>query len=312
MREKPLAIVVSDIHLSHTPPSARSAEPDWYTAMERTLAELKHLVRLYDNPPVICCGDVFDRWNSSPELINFAIKNLPMMYSVSGQHDQPHHRYDDLRKSAYQTLVEAATICDLPLREPLLVSSSLGPSRRSLCLVGFPYGYEMKPFAGDADGALRVAVAHSYVWTNENNSYKGAPKEKRLTKLRRSLKGYDVALFGDNHTRFLTVLDKCIVLNCGALIRRKMDERQQKPSIALLQEDGSIAFHYLSSTDDDKFVEGLIESAGETSLDSDAFLSELSELNEMEFDFVEVVKRFMDSNKLSDRCRQLLVEVMEQ
>jgi DNA repair exonuclease SbcCD nuclease subunit len=305
-------MVVSDIHLSHNPPAAREAESDWYGAMERTLNELKELIEQCHNPPLICCGDVFDRWNSPPELINFALKHLPIMYAVPGQHDEPHHRYEDLRKSAYQTLVEAGRIVNLLPGVPIMVSSSIGHRRRSLCLVGFPYGFEVKPFVGDADGALKVAVVHSYVWTAEDNSYPGAPKEKRLAKYRKALKGYDVALFGDNHQRFMAESDGCTVLNCGTLIRRKTDERRLKPMVGMLQDDGSLSFLHLRSAAEDKFTEGVAEPDGESVVNTTRFLKELEQLDEMEFDFVEVVKRFIDSNKLSERARRVLVEVMEQ
>src|SRR4051812_12555947 len=63
----------SDIHLSHKPPIARSAEPCWYSAMQRQLDELRS-VALELDVPIFVAGDIFDRWNPPPELINFAIR----------------------------------------------------------------------------------------------------------------------------------------------------------------------------------------------------------------------------------------------
>ena len=108
MPEK-IAILCSDLHLSHRPPLARAREPDWYEAMMHPLDELDDLTG--DNLPVICGGDVFDKWNSPPELINFALAELPgTMESVAGQHDLPHHSWPERRKSAYWTLVESGKI----------------------------------------------------------------------------------------------------------------------------------------------------------------------------------------------------------
>ena len=42
---KVLAILCSDIHLSHNAPVARSAEPDWYIAMKRPLDEIADLAK---------------------------------------------------------------------------------------------------------------------------------------------------------------------------------------------------------------------------------------------------------------------------
>ena len=111
MKKKPVALVCSDIHLCHTRPTSRSAEPDWYEAMARRLHQVDEIAS-YQQVPVLCAGDVFDRWNSPPELINFAIKNMPPMWAVPGQHDLPHHRLDEVHRSglwmrAYQCIKES-------------------------------------------------------------------------------------------------------------------------------------------------------------------------------------------------------------
>ena len=88
---KAMCIACGDIHLSHNPPVARSAEKDWYAAQLRSLSELNSLKSKLQ-VPVVCTGDVFDDgWRPSrcpAELINFAIDNLPFMF--------PSH---DLRKA---------------------------------------------------------------------------------------------------------------------------------------------------------------------------------------------------------------------
>ena len=120
MRQKTrvVAIACADIHLQHTAPICRSGEPDWYAAMARPLEELRGLQENYDCP-ILCAGDVFNHWNNCPpELINWAIKHLPKMYAIPGQHDLPQHRLDDVRKSAYWTMVEAGVIENLPLGLP--------------------------------------------------------------------------------------------------------------------------------------------------------------------------------------------------
>ena len=113
--DKIVAIVCADIHLSSKAPVWRSNEPDWFAAM---LKPLKQLVQLQAELecPVLIAGDIFDRWNASPELINFAMKYLPIVdtYAIPGQHDLPLHNYEDMEKSAYGVLKRAGTIDDFP------------------------------------------------------------------------------------------------------------------------------------------------------------------------------------------------------
>ena len=54
--------------------------------MQRSLEQIRDLQKEFDCP-VICAGDIFDKWNSPPELINFAYDNLPEIYAIPGQHD---------------------------------------------------------------------------------------------------------------------------------------------------------------------------------------------------------------------------------
>ena len=48
--KKVIAILCSDLHLSHVAPVARSAENNWYAAMARALQELRELAEEHDVP----------------------------------------------------------------------------------------------------------------------------------------------------------------------------------------------------------------------------------------------------------------------
>src|SRR5262245_60331644 len=98
----PVAIVASDLHLSHKAPSAR-AEKDWYEVMTEHLTELNQL-KYKLKVTVLYAGDIFDTWDSPAELINFALLYLPRGYAIAGQHDLPHHQMSSIEKSALFTL----------------------------------------------------------------------------------------------------------------------------------------------------------------------------------------------------------------
>ncbi len=193
------AIVCSDIHLQHRPPIARSNEPDWYEAMARPLLEISTLCRIY-SVPLIIAGDVCNRWDSPPELINFAIKMLPKeVYAVPGQHDLPNHRYDRIKKSAYWTLVEAGSITNLEEDKPYYIKE------RNIVLYGFPWNAVLKPrsnAARDGGTAIHIAVVHKYIWI-KGHSFPGARREDRAKTIIGELDGYDAIVAGDNHSGFL-------------------------------------------------------------------------------------------------------------
>lgn len=234
-----VAVLCSDIHIESCP-SWRSAEPDWFAAMVRSLSELKAVAEAHD-VPIVCAGDILTRWYASPELINFAIKHLPGMYSVRGNHDLPNHRHEEYRKSAYCTLVEAGVITDLTERTELHTGVVLHP---------FPWGKKIVPLEHPGHNVIDLAVVHRYIW-KEGCGYVGAPDDCKASAFRQSLRGYDASVWGDNHKGFIVGKPlQHMLMNCGTFFRRHSDEINYRPHIGLLYRDGSIVPHYLDISKD--------------------------------------------------------------
>lgn len=285
---KVVAVLCSDIHLSNRPPIARSAEPDWFAAMERSIRYLAELAGKYE-VPILCAGDVFDKWNSPPELINFALDTLPVLHAIPGQHDLPYHNHNLRHMSAYNTLVGCGKIVDLDASQrinnmyvhPAAWSRTLPPP----CKVG-----------------LNVGVLHRYIW-KKGSGFKGAPEEATVIGMSRTneFNGYKALVFGDNHKGFLThhTVGGNLVsfLNCGTFFRRTIDEINYCPHVGLLHNDGSIQLEYLPC-DKDLFISnddlnGLTEAANI----SNEFLQELESLGDGAIKFSDAVKNFITTHR---------------
>ena len=296
-----LAICISDIHLSHKAPIARSSEDNWYDAMRYPLEQVWQLAdRL--GAIVICAGDIFDDgWRPHkcpPELINFALRYLPPMYAIPGQHDLPHHRRDEIVKSAFWTLVKAGKVV---LIHPEVKPIEIGQLR----LHGFPWGCEIQPNTHPKnDFLLDVAVIHKLIWTNATG-FQGADLDCRIEIYKKKLKGYDIAIFGDNHKGFL----QDNILNVGCLIRRKADEKDYQPTVGLLHSDGTISRHKLDVSQD-KWLE--TEQLGEFAKTTEwnDFLSELRELQDVGINFQHAVEKVMKSSQVSQEVRDVILRAM--
>jgi hypothetical protein len=299
---KTIAIQLSDIHISTCPP-ARANEPDWFAAMARPLDEVKRLVDAY-NCPVLCAGDVFDKYSASPELINWAIDHLPKVIAIPGQHDLPLHSLEDIGRSAFWTLVQANVIT--PIIDP---SDNMVRAGENLVVHGFPYGVNVKPCEMDND--LHVALIHSYVW-NGKHHYPGAPKDQNILEWKDRLAGYDVAVFGDNHDYWNTPLGSTDVFNCGCLIPRKSDERKYKPSVGLLHDNGVVYRHFLDCSQD-KWVDTPESEPIKIEGGMEEFLDGLRELSADSLDFRQAVNRYMEENdkKIGAQIKAILTEAME-
>ncbi len=301
-----IALLVSDIHLSERPPIVRAEEPDWYAAMARSLTELRNLAEEY-GVPIINGGDVVDRWKSSPSLINFAINHLPEMYSVAGQHDLPNHRFEDIEKSAYWTLLECGNINQLAACGTYDLSTSLN-------VLGHSWGMEIvPPLAEDKDkGKIDLLVAHKYVWYGEAK-YPGVSPDQSVVSCKDMFRGYDVALLGDNHKSWKAEIGigGCLVYNPGSFFRRRSDEQDHRPQVGLLKDDKSIEIHYLDVSQDIFEVSSPARLQDKVGIQMDEFLEGLKGLGEEGLDFVEAVKAFLDREGVGTSIRQIIMKAME-
>jgi len=304
------AIFCSDIHLSETAPPARSTEPDWMLAQWRMIQQLNGL-KSDLNCPIICAGDVFDRHNPSPALINWAIAHLPKMIAVPGQHDLSHHRYEDIQRSAYWTLVMAGVIENLSPEcyGGPICGTSIDDSA-SAWLFGFPWDCEPIPVEKEDNAALKIAVSHRFVWSH-GKGYAGAPQDRLDGPTAEMYGGYDVAVFGDNHQGFMRPTEPTI-FNCGCLIRRKANEREYKPRVGLLMGDGHVETHFLDLSGDvwadqpDEEPE-----MAETLEELREFIAELKDADVGIVDFEDSVHRWLAEYDCSDPVRKILLEVTE-
>jgi predicted phosphodiesterase len=300
-----IAILLSDIHLSLNPPISRSVEPDWLEAQGRVLKQVRDLQFKYKSVPIICAGDIFDKWFSPPQLINWAIEHLPYMFAIPGQHDLPLHRYDDIHKSAYYTLVKAKAIRD--------IGNEGYAHTADLTMMGIPWDCNDWPKFNDVfktyPDAIKLAVVHQYVG-KKGHVYTGAPKESHVSYLQKQLSPYDAAVFGDNHSGFLTKVGNCNVLNSGCLIQRKIDERQYNPAVGLLHSDGGITKHFLDVSED-KWVSAEKEAEIKEHPELHDFLEELNSLDCSTLDFKLAVKQFVKTNKVNKNVEQMLLELLE-
>lgn len=298
-----VAVLCSDIHLSHKAPLIRTAEPNWYDAMARPLQQLQ-IIKDFYKAPIICAGDVFDKWNSPPELINFALECLPKMYSIPGQHDLPYHDNDQIEKSAYWTLAQTEKIYHL---EPAVIHVI-----DSFRVVAFPWGHEPAPFE-QGEKYTSLAVVHKYIWMNEQTSYKDAPRAAKIATVRGSLAGYSSAVFGDNHKGFLSTNGLTQVINCGGFMRRNADQLDYRPQVGLLHSSGKISTVLLDCSEDKFLNISAIEEIANTIQGMSEYLTSLKQLmGGCGLDFRTSIERYLHDKKVRKEVAAKIIETLEE
>jgi len=305
MRHEFAAIVCSDIHLSHRKPVFRDPEPDWYEAQRRPLDQIRWLQShvFNDTIPVVIAGDLFDRWNSPPELIGFAMDTLPnWVLALPGQHDLPNHDYSNMQRSAYGVLVKAKRIQHFCMEN--------GPYHiQNAMLYGFPWGFPITSRAGKSKRAegVQIAVCHQFVYQDPKQA-KWAPEESRAmaVKTRIDAEGYDLGVFGDNHQGFRAAG----VFNCGGLMRRTLDQLDYKPRIGLITKTGASVTIYLDTSQDLNIEPGTIVTELVSHMDFSEMIQSIRELGSDGLKFVDIVNGLIRKSEVSEQVRRIVAEVI--
>jgi predicted phosphodiesterase len=240
-----IAIFCSDIHLTLNPPAFRSTEPDWMAAMKWGMKELEWLKKKYECN-IFCAGDLFDTWKVMPELVNWAIINVPYMHAIPGQHDLPYHNTNEMHKSPFTSLVLANKI--KVIDQPKIFRCK----GYDFTVYPFAWGESVQAPKKKLDGQLQIAIAHQYNWIpgycyKEENAFL---RNSKITQDRKELRFYDVIVYGDNHKGFKYKCGKTTVFNCGSFFRRSVDELLYRPRVGLLHASGQMETHYLDISRD--------------------------------------------------------------
>lgn len=291
---KPLAVCCADLHLTLAPPACR-AEKNWKRVQRQALEQLTDIAK---GLPILCSGDIFDKWNVSPELINFALRYLPTgMICVPGQHDLPNHRIADVHRSGYGVLMSSGKIQD--------ISSGRVYQGKGFCVYGFGWEEELKK--PEVCSVVSVALIHRYFWTSAENGYPGAPLENQLDSCWDVLKHYQTVIAGDNHKDFSVRRKGWNFFNCGGFLRRKSDEKNRCPRVGIVYSDGTIK-PVLLDVAKDRFH---LESAKEEVANLHEFLESLKQFEDTSLCFPEMVKKLLREKTITPGAKNVIREIME-
>lgn len=226
------AILCADLHLRDDQPICR--KDDFFKAMIRKMNWLRCLQHELQCP-IICAGDIFDKWKGSPFLLSQVLRWFPdNVIAIPGQHDLPNHDINAINKSSLYVLHRAKRISLFKKysNDEMRIASNAGSENYSTVKVfGFPFGMEIKKFP-IIRCTRSVAMCHTLVCQSKDRLMMklGAVDSKALL---RKLDNIDLIVTGDNHKPFIERLDGRLLVNCGSMMRIEADQVDYKPCVYL-------------------------------------------------------------------------------
>ena len=306
----PVALFCSDIHLSDEVPAARAeTDYEWRVTQFDYIDQIITLANQND-VPIFIAGDIFHTWEVSLRLLNDLMmlisKCKNTIFAIPGNHDLPNHNYSNLYRSAYGSLVLADKIVEIGIHGKI----GLHLKKKVINVWGFPYGtdlIEVEP----AEGEINIAMAHKFCWYGKH-SHKKAEDGNRADNLARQLKGFNAAVFGDNHTGFLHERD-IDIFNCGCMIPRRLPEQLLTPQVGLLYSDAHIKVVQLDKSKD-KWKEKieLPNNPSTSNIDVYSIFEGMESLpSEAKIDYAERVLDLMEQNEIREEVKTIVLNTLD-
>lgn len=215
-------ICASDLHFTFTPPKCREVE-EYIEAQDKKIDFLLDLQRK-EKAPILCGGDIFDRWNASPELLSYLIYKLQEadfpIITIPGQHDLPNHNIKEYDRSGLSVLEASGvlTVIKDP-NAPIAIGQHL--------IFGKPWGLPL-PEAKKLNSES-ILILHEGIYKKE----KPFPNCKWRTSKQviEESPGFKLIVSGDNHKPFTHNIKGSYLINPGSMMRMHADQADFDPRV---------------------------------------------------------------------------------
>lgn len=295
-------IICSDIHYRENIPVART--DDYFQQQRNKIMFIKELQEKYQCP-VLCAGDVFDKWKISPEFESWAIECWPKDFiTIPGQHDLPQHNILNFQKSSLNVLWVAG--------KAVVINYNFERHYEELdgiLISGFPWGVE--PEKAPKGKRFKIALIHTLTVEDDSDfliEKAGATSAKQLMKL---LSGYDLIISGDNHKRFVRESEKQLLINPGSMMRMTADQYDHEPGVYLVNRELEYEFVKFPFLKKEVISREHIEKKEKRDERIEAFVKRIDTDYSISLSFEENLEAFIATNKTRQGVKDIIWEAVD-
>ncbi|MFA5398804.1 MAG: metallophosphoesterase family protein [Methanogenium sp.] len=295
-------IICSDIHYRENIPVART--DDYFHEQRNKIMFIKALQEKH-GCPVLCAGDVFDKWRISPEFESWAIDYWPDKFiTIPGQHDLPQHNILNFPKSSLHVLKVADKVTVINYDFERHYEDIDG-----LLISGFPWGAE--PEKAPKGKRFKIALIHTLTVEDDSDflvEMAGATPAKELMKL---LSGYDLIVSGDNHKRFIRETEKQLLINPGSMMRMTADQYDHEPGVYLVNKNLEYEFVVFPFLKKEVISREHIEKKEKRDERIEAFVKRIDTDYSISLSFEENLEAFIAKNKTRKGVKDIIWEAVD-
>jgi predicted phosphodiesterase len=215
------AILTADLHLEESTPVSRT--DDYRAAQLRKLEFLQTLRDQNGGCPILCAGDIFNKWKVSPWLAAWAYSHLPEeIITVPGNHELPMHSVEEFEKSILHLMEMVRDDFKVLQDQAILVND--------LSILGIPFG-QFNTFDPGyfkiPEGKRYILLLHELTWEGKKPMWAGGYSAQDI--LDKFGEYFDLIVVGDNHESFVVEGESCLLVNPGSMMRIRADQADFHP-----------------------------------------------------------------------------------
>jgi predicted phosphodiesterase len=281
-------LLTGDIHYTDKAPRTRT--DDYLSELHRKIMVLKN-----HNLTILQPGDLTD----TPFLSYLTFRRLLSILqgitilSVYGQHDL---RYRNKGNTPVDTLKDACSSFHIADAVPYELE-------KNVYLYGASFEEEIPKIT--TASSYNILLIHRMISPIKSEDWH---EEEALPFLKKHK--FNLIISGDNHKSFEAKHNYKRLINCGSLMRSKIDQIDHKPCYYIFDtKTERLEKHFIPITDGDKvFDMNLKEEKAERNEDLEAFVSGLSKQKEMGLNIQNNLIAYMKKNKIGEDIQNIIRE----
>lgn len=287
-------LITSDWHIRNTTPKARL--DNYQAALWNKVEQIMALAKEHD-AHILFGGDLFDVPKSAIESTVKLVSTLGNQFlcGIPGQHDLPNHLIKNIDKCSFGLMLECGYVRGL--------EGSVEFEDTSVHF--FPWGSSLGP-RKEPGLAYNIAVCHTLTYKGKSDI--GGIKAKTLL---RKMKGFDLIVVGDNHKTFVVEHEGRYLVSPGSLMRQDADQFDHEPSVFLWKAGPNsvperIRLKVTASTR--VLTREHLDRQKERESRLDAFIETVNTKYDVDINFMDNLKKFMNKNQTNARVQELVWE----
>lgn len=300
-------LLTGDWHFTNRQPANRL--DDFHATMMTKLEYIFDIAMAGKVDYIIQPGDFFDSHRASDQLKGWIIAKLRehsfKVLTVFGQHDLRFHSSNKMNTPL--AVLNASGVVDIMSELPFIIQTGMEPVN----VYGSSWGETIPEIPEQIDHQINIWVCHRMVirdklWEGQVEYELGNALLRRTP--------FDLIVSGDNHESFfLQQKDGRVLVNCGSLMRNRIDQSHHKPHFYILDvEKWEFTQKFLPVNDFEKIMD--VEKAEKEKVrneELDNFIEGLSEDVELEgMDFEKNLADYMTAEDLEPGTIKLINEML--